>query len=198
MNTINTKIEGDQIIYTLRGPLNSTLKSKLKNNASKILNNSDIKRNLTQLFVSKEDSEELNQLIKCVKSVKEDLKLPAIQFSIFFNKLNINILTNSKKGTYIKSINKNKYFENIGKQTVGISKKSGYFLRKGAGSILLNKIINKMKHKGIKTILVHPLTKELEKYYSKFGFISIPKVPLEIGEKYYFETIGGHLMYLEL
>ena len=97
MNTIETRAEGDQIIYSLRGPLNSTLKSKLKNKTSKILNNSNIKRNLTQLSVSNESSEELNQLIKSVKTVKEDLKLPAIQFSIFYNKLNTNILTNSKK-----------------------------------------------------------------------------------------------------
>ena len=56
-----------------------------------------------------------------------------------------------------------------------------------------------MKNDGIKVILVHPLKKKLEEYYSKFGFKIIKNVPTNIGRKqYYGKEIEGHIMLLEL
>jgi hypothetical protein len=198
MNTINIKNNKDEIIYTLRGPLNFTLKSKLKNKTSKILNNSNIPRNLSKLYITKENSTEVFDLLETVYSIKPDILLPAVQITILYNKLDTNILTNSKKGTYIKVANKNKYFDDIGNPTKSFSDKYGYFLSKGAAYKLLTKAINDMRDKGIKTIFVHPLNKDLEIYYKRFGFIPIKNVPLQLGRKQYYESIGGSIMYLEL
>jgi hypothetical protein len=199
MNTIERKIEGDQIIYSLRGPLNSTLKSKLKNKASKILNNSNLPRILSTLIITNDDSEETHDLIEKVKTVKPDLLLPAVQLAFISNKFNTNILSNSKKGTYIKLKNKNNYFKNIGNPTETLSNRLEYFLRKGIGSKLIKYAIKDMKDRKIKSILLHPLKKGLEHYYREFGFEIIKNVPTNIGRKqYYGKEIEGHIMLLEL
>lgn len=195
MNTINIEENNNTIIYTLRGPLNSTLKSKLKNKTSKILNNSNIPRILSTLHVTDYNSEETIDIINKVKKIKPDLLLPAVQLAYISNRFSTNILTNSKEGTFIKMKNKSKHFKNIG----SVTRNRGYFLRKGAGTILMNRIIKDMKNKGIKTILVHPSNKDLEKYYSIFGFIIIPKVFRNYNTKQYYENNNeGHMMYLEL
>ena len=198
MNNITSNNDKDKIIYILKGSLNTTLKSKMKNKTHKLLNNSNIPRKLTTLQITKEDSEETLDLIEKVKTVMPDLILPAVQIAYISNNLDRNILSNSKRGTYIKVENKNKYFKNIG-NPISLSSKSGYFLRKGAGSILMKHVIKDMNDKGIKTILVHPLKKELEKYYSSFGFKIIVNVPNNIERKQYFgKHIEGNIMYLEL
>ena len=199
MNTVQVNNNKEGIIYTLRGTLNSKLKSKLKNKTSKILKNSNIPRNLSKIYIAKENSEEIVDLIERVQSVKSDILLPAVQITMFYNNFDKNILTNSKEGTYIKVENKNKYFNNIGNPTKSFSDKTGYFLRKGVGSKLLTKVIADMRDNGIKTIFVHPSNNGLERYYDEtFKFIPIPKVPVELGRKQYYENIGGHIMYLEL
>jgi predicted acetyltransferase len=198
MNNIQSKNNKDKIIYTLRGPLNSTLKSKLKNKTSKLLNNSNISRVLSSLYITKDSSQETIELVNKIQTVKPDLNLPAVQLAYISNKLDTNIVSNPKEGTYIKIENKEKYFKNIGK-SITFSNKSGYFLRKGVGSKLIYYVIKEMKEKGIKTIIVHPLNKELEQYYSKFGFKIISDIPTEIGRKQYYGThIEGNIMILEL
>ena len=195
MNNIHVKNNKEEIIYTLRGPLNSTLKSKLKNKTSKILNNSNNPRILSTLHITKKNSEETLDLVEKVKDIKPDLALPAVQLAYISNRFGINILTNSKEGTYIKLKNKKKYFKNIGNPT----RNRGYFLRKGAGRILMNYMIEEMKKDGIKTILVHPSNKDLESYYEEFNFKIIPKVIRNINTQQYYENHNeGRIMYLEL
>jgi hypothetical protein len=199
MNEITSKDYKEKIKYILRGALNTGLKSKMKNKTHKLLNNSNIPRNLSELNITKQDSEETLELIEKVKFVMPDLKMPVIQLSLVSNILNKNILTNSRKGTYIKVENKDKYFKNIGNPIKSFSGNKGYFLRKGAASILIKHVIKEIKEQGINTILVHPLNSELEKYYGNFGFKIIPNVPTNIGRKQYFgQHIKGHIMYLEL
>ena len=79
--------------------------------------------------------------------VKPDLQAPAVQVAVLENRLNTNILTNSKTGTYIKEENKNKHFKNIGRITTTF-KRSGYFLRKGVGAKLLEYVIEEQKRAG--------------------------------------------------
>jgi hypothetical protein len=199
MNHISFQDETNIIKYILRGPLNKTLKAKQKNKTQKILNNSHLERDLTKLYITKENAEDTITLIEKIQTIKPDIKVPAVQLSIIYNNLDTNILTNSKKGTYIKIGNKNNYFNNIGNPTTSFSKRTGYFLRKGAGSILITHVIKEMKEKGIKTILVHPSNRALEKYYSTFGFRPILKVPVILGKKLYYESNNdAHIMYLEL
>lgn len=186
-------------IYIFSGPLNVTLKNKLKNKNNKIMNNSNISRNLSSLYLSKENSDETASIINSIKAINFDIQLPAVQIAFVSNNLNNNIITNSKIGTYIKTRNKNKHFTNIG-NPISFGNKSGYFLRKGAGEILINYVINEMRNKGIKTIFVHPDNRKLELYYGKFGFKIIPNVPKNINRpKLLYESHGfGRLMYLKL
>ena len=151
MDNILSENNKDIIIYKLHGSLNKNLKSKSKNKTHKLFNNINKPRNLTTLHITKKDSEETLNLIEKIQKVKPDLKLPAVQIAYVSNKFEKNILSNSKKGTYIKLKNKNNYFKNI-----GTPRNRGYFLRKGAGAILINYVINKMKEEGIKSILIHP------------------------------------------
>ncbi len=187
------------VIFTLRGPLNKTLKNKLKNKSSKILNDLNTHRNLSKLYLTLNDASETKEILESARTVKYDLKGPAVQIALLHNKINTNIITNSHSGTYITLKNKNTYFNNIG-NPITFSGKSGYFLKKGSGAKLLKYVINKQKEQGVKTIFVHPENKELEKYYEEFGFIPLQKVPKNINRpKIVYESLGyGHLMYLEL
>jgi len=197
MNNIISYTKDNIINYILRGPLNKSLKTKLKNKTSKILNNYNIPRNLTTLQITNNDNDETKHIVNNIKLVKPDLKLPAVQLAFVSNKFETDILKNSRKGTYIKTTNKKKYFKNIGKP-----RNKGYFLRKGVGSKLINYVIKEMKEEDIKTILVYPLNRDLEKYYSEFGFKIIPNVIRNINSdnrKYYYENNNqGRIMYLEL
>jgi hypothetical protein len=63
MNEITSKDYKEKIKYILRGALDTGLKSKMKNKIHKLLNNSNIHRNLSELNITKQDSEETLELI---------------------------------------------------------------------------------------------------------------------------------------
>ena len=192
------KRNNTQTRFALRGSLGN-LKSKSKNKTRKLLNNFKEPRNLAELYVTYNSDENLIGTIDKLITVYPDIIFPVAEISVLENIMNINILTNSKKGTFIYQKNKDDYFNNLGKETRGFTR-AGYFLRRGAGSKLLSHVIDKLKDEGIKTIIVRPDNKKLENYYVKFGFKSIPKVPYIIRGKHvtYCENIGGRIMIKEL
>ncbi len=198
-NSVYETKNENTITFTLSGPLNKTLRNKLKNKSSKILNNINTHRNLSKLYLTLSGASETEEILESAQTIKHNLKGPAVQIALLHNKLNTDIITNSRLGTYITLKNKNKYFNNIG-APIEFGGKSGYFLKKGSGSKLLEHVINKQRKHGIKTIFVHPDNKYLEKYYTKFGFIPLAKVPKNLNRpKIFYESLGyGHLMYLEL
>lgn len=198
MNTIHKESKGDIITYTLRGPLNMTLKSKLKNRASTILNHANNPRNLSSLEMSKETSAETKEMLSHARVVKPDLQEPAVQIAVLHNKFEYNIISNLKHGTYIKATNKNKHFKNIG-PLIQYANRNMYFLRRGSGAKLLQYVIDEQKERGIKTILVYPTNKQLEIYYSKFGFKPLTKVPRNLNNRRItYDSGGSRLMVLEL
>jgi hypothetical protein len=201
MNTDSIDIikKPEKIIYKLRGPLNHTLKTKLKNKTSHILNNAKNIRFLSRLELTPSEYSETKEILERARTIKPDLREPAAQIAVLYNNLNTNILTNSKSGTYITLKNKDTHFNNIG-TPIKFGSKIGHFLRRGSGSKLLLHVINEQRNAGVKTLFVHPDNKELEKYYSKFGFKTLLKVPFNLNRpKFFYESSGyGHLMYLEL
>ncbi len=156
-------------------------------------------RDLSKVFLTPETSEETLKILEVARLVKPDLEEPAAQVSTLANEMYINILSNSKMGTYIKESNKNRHFNNIGNPT-RYANRSGYFLRKGIGAKLLQYVIDEQKEAGIKTLFVHPDNSKLELYYAKFGFKPLDKVPKNLNRpKILHESYGlGRLMYLSL
>ncbi len=198
-DTIHITKKPEKTIYKLRGPLNHTIKAKLKNKTSRVLNNAKNIRILSTLELTPPEYSETKEILERARIVRPDLKEPAAQIAVLYNNLNTNIVTNSKAGTYITLKNKNTYFNNIG-APIKFGSKTGYFLRRGSGSKLLTHVINEQRNTGVKTLFVHPDNKELEKYYSKFGFKILSRVPFNLDRpKLFYESSGyGHLMYLEL
>lgn len=200
MNKIKKVENENQIIYTLRGALNTSLRTKAKNKTHKIFKNFNKERNLTKLYIKKFESEETQYLINRIKMVKPDLKEPIVFLTVLQNLFYKNILTDPISGTFISLENKNKYFNNIG-APISFGGKTVHYLRKGAGALLLNHVIKEMKERGVKTIITEPLHKFLEGYYSRFGFKIIPKVPLDFESKGMYYGMSDDLpniMYLEL
>ena len=199
MNTFTCEDKINYLKYKLKGPLNTTLRAKSKNKTHKLFNNFNKERNLTTLTVLKEDNEETIELINKIKYVKSDIQLPVAVISVVYNFLEKNILSNSIRGTFISPKNKNKYFNNIGRK-IGFGGRNGYFLRKGAGKKLIEYVLDDLRIRGIKTVFIHPLNKDLENYYKSMGFISILNVPynIENNRRYYGRGSDGNIMYIEL
>jgi hypothetical protein len=105
------------------------LRDKLKNKSFKFLNNINTHRNLSKLYLTLPGASETKEILESARTIKHDLKGPAVQVALLHNKLNTNIITNSRLGTYITLKNKNKYFNNIG-TPIEFGSKSGYFLKK--------------------------------------------------------------------
>ena len=114
---------------------------------------------------------------------------------------NKNISTSKNEGTYLSESVKDSVFKdnNFGKIHPESKK---YFLKKGSGFVLLNKIIEDLKSRGIKTIILHSANMPLVSYYERFGFKEITeKIKMfeyEGDITYYGDGNSGPLMYMNL
>ena len=121
--------------------------------------------------------------------------------AIIKNSTDKDIPTSRSEGSFVSENNKQITFNqlDLGKKN---PETNLYYLKKGSGSILLQEVINDLKIKGIKTIILQAAKPDLVPYYEKHNFIVIQEqIPLFVFDDsvvYYGDQSSGPLMYRNL
>ena len=204
---IENKTVANQISYRYKNTIDDNFKDILlnmypnSNNKIKL----SLPRILSQAMIQLKDNQEVKSLIEKLKT-----KIPTNEFKFDYNNFaylpilknldDISIEISKQDGTFIN--NKNIPLDKKGKFGKPNPETKKYYLKKGSGSILLQKIITKLKQYGIKTLFLHAANPQLVTFYEKQGFKilykSIPMLEMDDYIVYYGEGGSGPLMYMNL